>query len=881
MKTKIKIFLSILVCLAMIPSAFAKEKIYDDDTIAKVLESNTKPEKIIADLSLEGFNYDSYGIITTNIFNGKKFSIQTKVDMAFIRERIQYAERPTYRVEFILATKKPKVYFLTRIYGIETVREYRDRIAEEEAERQRNENKKAGLGNLTDTQAASQRAANLKAGLGEITNEQVRTQRERNKVVGLGEITDYQVEKQIEENEKSGYGKITDEQVKNEKSANKENGLGEITDEQVKNEKSSNKEKGLGEITNQQVQNQKNENYKKGFGSVTDEQVKNQRAANKENGLGEITDEEVENQQEKNRAEGFGKITDEQVKNERAANKENGLGEITDIQVKNQKYYNKRRGLGEITDYQVEKQRAANKANGFGELTDAQADEERIKNEKSGYGKITDFQMRNEKNSNLSSGKGDLTNFQVDEKKNQIKNLKDQIKKYLEEEKYVHLLGTYYDLMKVNPGNESAEILAEYNKISDAIKTGNPGIGTYDEFGLYENWDKLCNEFNEYWTKDKMFSLVISDLKKTGIDYTNKTAEYEINFQLELNKKYSDIREIFVAGYEKFTEKYSSHKKNNFYGSDYSSCRIYFTLVDSNGKNLLNDDEQNIYSEYDTKSICRIENVCADSMKTIDEGKFLVRVNYIVYKNENYLNVLNMISENVDAKKITEVAVRKESVKSFANPSMVKIPEQKYEMMTTEVTQGLYELVMETESDRKLNLPAVNVSWYDAIIFCNKLSVKKGYTPVYSVLGTTDTNLWGSFAGDDVEVNSSANGYRLPTMEEWQFAAKGGKDFEFAGSDTLDEVGWYNGNTKEVCPVGQKKSNDYGLYDMSGNVWEWCWDSYFDGYGPFSSKTSWKAYYCGGSYRESGRDCGVTSKYREWQKDGSIDRGFRIVRNIK
>ena len=89
-----------------------------------------------------------------------------------------------------------------------------------------------------------------------------------------------------------------------------------------------------------------------------------------------------------------------------------------------------------------------------------------------------------------------------------------------------------------------------------------------------------------------------------------------------------------------------------------------------------------------------------------------------------------------------------------------------------------------------------------------------GYEPVY----TRD--------GSSVTWNENANGFRLPTVDEWQYAARGGQSYRYAGSDNLGSVGWYNGNSGKIShPVAQKKPNGYGLYDMSGNVSEWCWDS--------------------------------------------------------
>lgn len=221
---------------------------------------------------------------------------------------------------------------------------------------------------------------------------------------------------------------------------------------------------------------------------------------------------------------------------------------------------------------------------------------------------------------------------------------------------------------------------------------------------------------------------------------------------------------------------------------------------------------------------------------------------------------------------------------------MIKIPGKNYEVFSTEISQCLYEFVMgENPSNNKGdNYPVENINWYDAIIFCNKLSEKMGLMPVYAVNGKTDTTEWNytysSYYGEssiigDITQDSSASGYRLPTVDEWKYAAKGGQDFKFAGSDNLDEVGWYNGNSEiKTHPVGQKKANGYGLYDMSGNVWEWCWDKY--GYYSYKNGKS----VCGGSFNSYTFNCDIYDQDRNvadyignW---GASTIGFRIVRTV-
>jgi formylglycine-generating enzyme required for sulfatase activity len=188
-------------------------------------------------------------------------------------------------------------------------------------------------------------------------------------------------------------------------------------------------------------------------------------------------------------------------------------------------------------------------------------------------------------------------------------------------------------------------------------------------------------------------------------------------------------------------------------------------------------------------------------------------------------------------------------------------------------------------------LPVENVSWYDAIEYCNRRSEREGLSPAYTIdKKRSDTNNLDDY--DKVKWlvmwNRNASGYRLPTEAEWEYAAKGGnKDpmtFEYAGSNSPDGVAWYFENSGfRSHPVGTKQPNSLGLYDMSGNVEEWCWD-WFGSYSSESQTDSVGAssgrerILRGGSYFDDVTN--VRSFYRGFTKPSyrSGLYGFRLVR---
>ncbi|KZD33459.1 serine/threonine kinase [Bacillus cereus] len=161
------------------------------------------------------------------------------------------------------------------------------------------------------------------------------------------------------------------------------------------------------------------------------------------------------------------------------------------------------------------------------------------------------------------------------------------------------------------------------------------------------------------------------------------------------------------------------------------------------------------------------------------------------------------------------------------------------------------------------NKPVVNISWHEAISFCNLLSKIAGFTEYYSIQDD----------GKKVSCNLHSNGYRLPSEAEWQYACKAGTTGYTYGE--LDKIAWYNKNSDgKIHEVGKKEPNAWGLYDMLGNVWEWCYDLY--------DETVYGSYriFRGGSWAEAARGCGATCRRRSHPTFHIDDLGFRLARSI-
>ena len=207
------------------------------------------------------------------------------------------------------------------------------------------------------------------------------------------------------------------------------------------------------------------------------------------------------------------------------------------------------------------------------------------------------------------------------------------------------------------------------------------------------------------------------------------------------------------------------------------------------------------------------------------------------------------------------------------------------------ITQAEYEAVVGENPSRfkqeGANLPVENISWFDAIEFCNSLSELEGLTPAYTITGTGN--------GRVVAWNRDGNGYRLPTEAEWEYACRAETTTAFnTGSNITDEQANYDGTSpynnnasgiyrRKTTPVGSFSANEWGLCDMHGNMWEWCWDWYgnypsgaqTDPMGPASGTYRVLR---GGAWFDGGRHLRSASRFNYIPSNRNYFFGFRVVR---
>lgn len=281
------------------------------------------------------------------------------------------------------------------------------------------------------------------------------------------------------------------------------------------------------------------------------------------------------------------------------------------------------------------------------------------------------------------------------------------------------------------------------------------------------------------------------------------------------------------------------------------------------------------------------KTLSSDDVYKLQTGKYKLTVSAKGYENQTYSIVIKTdkeFSKQIFLNPIITVpsnfAFVRGGIFSMGNNNQkhdVKLTD--YFIGVYEVTQTEWEAVMDNNPSGFIgeNLPVENVSWYEAIEFCNKRSINENLTPCYKI------------DGSDISCNFKANGYRLPTEAEWEFAAKGGiktQNMKYSGNNFISFVAWYRANSSNTThPVGTRMPNELNIFDMSGNVWEWNWDFYGkfsaeemnNPVGPKSGNIRLRRQ---GSWNNSEEYCEIG--FRETASPNSKDNtiGFRYVRTM-
>ena len=191
------------------------------------------------------------------------------------------------------------------------------------------------------------------------------------------------------------------------------------------------------------------------------------------------------------------------------------------------------------------------------------------------------------------------------------------------------------------------------------------------------------------------------------------------------------------------------------------------------------------------------------------------------------------------------------------------------------VTQASYlEITGKNPSEFKgPDLPVEQVSWFDAVDYCNKRSLSEGLTPAYAINGSA------------VAWDRNADGYRLPTEAEWEYACRSGTQTPYSSGNSVNDAGWFSGNSGgRTHPVGEKQPNSWGLYDMHGNVLEWCWD-WLGNYtnsaktDPRGASTGTSRVYRGGAWYFASNQARSAFRFGNQPFLRSYVVGFRLVRS--
>lgn len=457
---------------------------------------------------------------------------------------------------------------------------------------------------------------------------------------------------------------------------------------------------------------------------------------------------------------------------------------------------------------------------------------------------------------------------------------------YRRDGKFIHALSIYRDVILASEDDEDQTAFFSWKSLINNISLGYSLNSYEDDFEVYEHWYNLLNEFEDLWFEECPVVLHVTDLKKGNMELGSGTVTYTFNLESSWSVKYKTILESLQKGVKKARKdswsqipeswpKYSCRDKKNL-----PDMNRYFESPE-NGKYVsyatFNKQEFGIiYSLYslDGTPICKnetafvnnrnneIKNVDRKLAKFIDKGEVNFVVEKIITRKLPYrYNYVSDGGRNPRWEPSTSSSNQWEVIDLFEyNDFIVNTPfdtprvdydvdeiqlivqesfieDKNLYILSSEVNQELYYLVTNTNPSefKGSNMPVTNINFYDAICFCNKLSDLYKLTPVYSVNGETNIfkwpvkpfKKWPADGNIVINQNPKANGFRLPSVDEWKFAANRGNSIIYKTKEELEKVAVTSTVRKKDSPSNcmNKKPNEFNLYDMFGNVSEMAVDS--------------------------------------------------------